>query len=85
MNDAGTAYEVAGTTTNNISVTAAAVYLGAAQGDTATDFDGRLDEVVVFKDILTTEADEIAAQTYDGPEGGISAVSIFEGNGGIFK
>ncbi len=68
VSDGSIAHEMDGTTTNNISVTSAAVYLGAAQGDTATDFDGRLDEVAVFKDILTSvETYEIGAFDYDGP------------------
>jgi hypothetical protein len=78
VHDGATAWGQAGATTNNISVNSAAVYLGAVYGDTATDFDGRLDEVVVFKDILTAEeADAIATFTYTGPSTGGGGGSIF--------
>ena len=59
-----------GTSDNNINVEDASVlvggnYLAAGSPNTATDFDGLIDEVVVFKDILTTgEIDKIRAGTY---------------------
>lgn len=60
--------DASGTTTNNINVGDAPVAIGLTYYDNTTpisSFDGEIDEVPVFKDILTTgEIDEIRSGTY---------------------
>jgi hypothetical protein len=61
---------VSGTAANNIAITSAAVAIGASlkSGSTERYFDGLIDDVVVFRDILTTgEIDQIRSGTYSGP------------------
>ena len=54
-----------GTTTNNISVADAPGATFGRRADGNWAIDGRLDEIVVFNDILTSdERDDIAAGTY---------------------
>jgi hypothetical protein len=68
--DAGTTLSNrTGTMTYNISVTDAGVYIGARSDLSANRyFDGLLDEMVVFNDILTTaEIAQIRAGTYGKP------------------
>ena len=62
--------DASGTATNNIAITNAAVAIGASltSGTPERYFDGLIDEVVVFRDILTTgEIDQIRSGTYSGP------------------
>ncbi len=60
--------DTSGTATNNINIEAAIVAIGMAyfnDGTPLNGFDGEIDEVVVFKDILTTgEIDEIRQGVY---------------------
>jgi hypothetical protein len=69
---------VSGCFPDNMSITDAPVYLGASADLSGSYYDGILDEVVVFKDIITSvEADDIAAITYTGPSTGGGGGSIF--------
>ena len=59
--------DASGTAPNNISITSAGVAIGASlkNGTPERYFDGLIDEVVVFSDILTTgEIDQIRQGTY---------------------
>ncbi|UCD52921.1 MAG: hypothetical protein JSW27_09825 [Phycisphaerales bacterium] len=59
-----------GTATNNVNFTDIGWYLGDGAVD-GYPFDGKLDEVLVFNDILTTEEiDEIREATYGASSGG---------------
>jgi hypothetical protein len=82
---------LSGTATNNIFVNTTQVCVGT-RSNLAEYFDGLIDEMVVFKDILTTdEIDQIRAGTYEAavsvtpPIGSISASGIAPRNDrGIF-
>lgn len=75
---AATAYTASGTTTNNVNVEAGTVYLNPY-----TNVDGRVDEIVVFDDILSTaEIDSIRSGTYGASSGGSSRRIISGANGG---
>jgi len=59
--------DASGTATNNINIEDAALRVGATGGSgfSADRFDGLIDELVVFKDVLTAgEIDQIRAGTY---------------------
>jgi hypothetical protein len=78
-----TAYSATGNTTNNINVEAGVFEVGSAENQSVGEFDGRLDELVIFNDIVTTdEQDQIIAGTYDA--GGAPAVgggaTVYMGN-----
>jgi hypothetical protein len=67
-----------GTLPDNVAVTDAAIYLGAPSDVSGSYFDGVLDAVVVFKDILTNEEiRQIRNFTYKGPSTGGGGGSIF--------
>ena len=63
--------EETGNSTNNMNIEDAEMYLGAAAiGNAVGTHDGLMDEVVVFKDILSSaEIDEIRAGTYGAAAG----------------
>ena len=64
------ALDTGGTAANNIAITSAAVGIGASHNSGTPEryFDGLIDEVVVFSDILTTgEIDQIRQGTYPAP------------------
>jgi hypothetical protein len=68
---------ISGYLTYNISITDAPIYLGAYADLDGSYFNGRLDEVAVFNDILTVgEADQITMSTYTGPSTGGGGGSI---------
>jgi hypothetical protein len=63
---AATAYTASGTTTNNINVATGVLSLSSA-----AQYDGRVDELVVFNDILSAaEIDQIRGGTYGGASSG---------------
>lgn len=69
--------EVTGTSTNNINVEDGALTIGFSTA--AYSFDGLLDEIVVFDDILTSaEIDQIRSGTYGAAVGGGGQVIIIE-------
>lgn len=71
FSDSSKIINASGNSTNNIAITTAQVEVGAANSSV---FDGLIDEVVVFDDILTTdEIDQIRAGTYGAGGGGFQA------------
>ena len=63
-----TNYEATGTFTNNIYITTQPVVIGKENGAYWDYWNGNIDEMVVFKDILTAdEIDEIRLGTYGAP------------------
>ena len=66
----GVIHDHSGTATDNISITSGGFAIGATfdSGTPYRHFDGWIDEVVVFSDILTPgEIDQIRSGTYSGP------------------
>ena len=79
----GVTYTYSTTPTDELYVTNTAFTIGARDGDTTFRWDGRIDEVVIFNDLLTTtEMDKVRKGTFPfGYEGQVSLTLTPQGSG----